>query len=226
MIKAAIETDAEEETAATSRATAWPSKHEVFGVPISAVTCDEACHAIIDAAKQRTSAVVSAFSVHALIEAAKPKFIQHAKRFDIITPDGQPVRWALNWLYGAKLQSNVRGSELTWRLCERAAEDGVSIYLYGSSPQTLKSLETNLLAAFPKLKIAGAESPPFRPLSPEEDAAMVERVNSSGAGLMFLGLGCPKQDHFAAEHVDRILRSPTLCRCGIRFSCRNQGNGA
>jgi exopolysaccharide biosynthesis WecB/TagA/CpsF family protein len=214
MIQAVSETNAAddsfEESSASSRPMSWPSKHEVFGVPISAVTCDQACDSILDAAKQHTSAVVSAFSVHALIEAAKPKFVQHAKRFDIITPDGQPVRWALNLLYNAKLQTNVRGSELTWRLCERAADEGVSIYLYGSSPQTLKALETNLLAAFPKLKIAGAESPPFRPLSPEEDAAMVERVNSSGAGLMFLGLGCPKQDLFAAEHVDRI-RAVQLC---------------
>src|SRR5262249_23599663 len=80
-----------------------------------------------------------------------------------------------------------------------------SIYLYGSSPATLSALKANLLRAFPDLEIAGVESPPFRPLTAEEDAQMVDRVNASGAGLMFIGLGCPKQDYFAAEHADRIL---------------------
>jgi len=120
------------------------------------------------------------------------------------------VRWALHWLYGTKLKSTVQGYELMWQLCERAATSGVSIYLYGSSEQTLAALSANLQQAFPGLIIAGVESPPFRPLTPEEDAAMVERVNASGAGLVFIGLGCPKQDHFAAEHVDQI-RGVQLC---------------
>ena len=189
----------------------WPAKRDLFGVAVSSVTCEQACVAIMEAARSNAAAVVSAFSVHALIEAAtRPKLAMHANRFAIITPDGQPVRWALNWLHGAGLQRNVRGSELMWRLCERAAAEGVSIYLYGSSPATLAALRANLSTAFPTLRVAGAESPPFRPLTAEEDAAMVARVNDSGAGLMFLGLGCPKQDYFAAEHADRI-RAVQLC---------------
>ena len=154
---------------------------------------------------------MSAFSVHALVEAVTTAELKvEANRFAVITPDGQPVRWALNWLHGTGLRHNVRGSELMWRLCDGAAEQGISIYLYGSSPTTLAALQANLLRAFPALEIAGAESPPFRLLSAEEDAEMVRRVNASGAGLMFLGLGCPKQDYFAAEHVDRI-RAIQLC---------------
>jgi N-acetylglucosaminyldiphosphoundecaprenol N-acetyl-beta-D-mannosaminyltransferase len=183
----------------------WPNKFNLFGVNVSAVSCDEACDAIITAAHRRASGVVSAFDVHALVEASTEKELTaHVNNFGIIVPDGQPVRWALNWLHGANLQRNVRGSELMWRLCERAAEEDVSVYLYGSSSETLRKLEANLLEAFPGLTIAGAESPPFRPLTAEEDAAMIERVNSSGAGLMFVGLGCPKQDYFAAEHAQRI----------------------
>jgi exopolysaccharide biosynthesis WecB/TagA/CpsF family protein len=130
---------------------------------------------------------------------------EHTNRFAIITPDGQPVRWALNWLHKTRLKDTVQGYELMLALCERASRQGVSIYLYGSSPATLAALEANLREAFPELEIAGAESPPFRPLTPEEDAEMVARVNVSGAGLMFLGLGCPKQDYFAGEHADRIV---------------------
>ena len=192
-------------TMLSQTAVTWPPKHDVFGVRVSAVTCDEACDAMLSAARQREPAVVSAFAVHALVEASMaPDLAKKANRFAIITPDGQPVRWALNWLHGAGLKRTLQGYELMWRLCQRAADEGVSIYLYGSSSETLAALAANLLRAFPALQIAGLESPPFRPLSAEEDAAMVRRVNASGAGLMFLGLGCPKQDYFAAEHADRI----------------------
>jgi len=184
----------------------WPPKHDLFGVRISAVTCETAAHTILDAARQRVPAVVSAFAVHALVEAsASADLAAKANRFAIITPDGQPVRWALNWLHGARQANTVQGYELMLALCELAAAEGVSIYLYGSSPATLAALEANLTRQFPGLTIAGVESPPFRSLTPEEDADMVERVNASGAGLMFVGLGCPKQDHFAAEHADRIV---------------------
>lgn len=199
----------------TTPAVRWPPKYDLFGVPVSAVTCDEAAEAVLSAARQGTAAGVGAFSVHALIEAAKPRFVDQASRLAMITPDGQPVRWALNWLHGVGLKSNVRGSELMWHSCRRAAETGMPIYLYGGTPQTLAALQANLLDAFPDLQIAGAEAPPFRPLSPGEDADMVERVNASGAGLMFVGLGSPKQDHFVVEHLDRI--QPVQLAVGAAF---------
>jgi len=163
------------------------------------------------AARIRTPAAVSAFAVHALIEAASsPELRDKVNRFAAITPDGQPVRWALRWLHGQRLPSTVQGYELVQRLCARAADAGVSIYLYGSSEDTLSALTENLKQACPGLIVAGVESPPFRPLTLEEDAAMVERINASGAGLVFVGLGCPKQDHFAADHLDRI-RGVQIC---------------
>jgi len=93
---------------------------------------------------------------------------------------------------------------LTLRLCERAAAEGVSIYLYGGSPDVVEKLQSRLKQDIPGLQIAGYESPPFRELTTDEDAEMVERVNASGAGLMFIGLGCPKQDLFAYEHRDKV----------------------
>ena len=183
----------------------WPKKRDLFGVQISPVTYDGACDVILLAAEKRQSAAVSAFSVHSLIEAAtKPELADKVNRFAMIAPDGQPVRWALNWLHGAQLKDRVYGPRLTWELCRRAADKGISIYLYGSLPETLDKLTKNLVHQFPNLIIAGSESPPFRKLTDEENAAMVERVNASGAGLMFIGLGCPKQDYFAAEHTGRI----------------------
>jgi N-acetylglucosaminyldiphosphoundecaprenol N-acetyl-beta-D-mannosaminyltransferase len=190
---------------------AWPMKRDLFGVQITAAGHDEVCDAIMATAQRRMSAAVSAFAVHALIEAATSRELgDKVNRFAAITPDGQPVRWALRWLYGDRLNSTVQGYELMQRLCERAAASGVSIYLYGSAEGTLAALKMNLEDAFPSLKIAGIESPPFRPLTAEEDTTMVERINASGAGIVFVGLGCPKQDHFAADHLDRIHADATL----------------
>lgn len=192
-------------------ATEWPKKHDVFGVQITASDHEALCDAIMSAASRRNSAAVSAFAVHALVEACTSRELAaKVNRFAAVSADGQPVRWALHWLYGEKLKSTVQGYELMMQLCERAAKSGVSIYLYGSSEETLAALKTNLESAYPGLIVAGVESPPFRPLTAEEDAEMVERVNASGAGLVFIGLGCPKQDHFAAEHVDRI-QAVQLC---------------
>jgi exopolysaccharide biosynthesis WecB/TagA/CpsF family protein len=96
------------------------------------------------------------------------------------------------------------------RLCRAAAKEGVSIYLYGSSPEVLELLSANLKNECPGLVIAGAESPPFRPLSKDEARAAIQRINDSGAGLVFIGLGCPRQDWFAFEHKHEI-RGVQLC---------------
>jgi exopolysaccharide biosynthesis WecB/TagA/CpsF family protein len=130
--------------------------------------------------------------------------------FDIIAPDGQPVRWALNKFHKANLNDRVYGPELTIRLCGAAAEAGVPIYLYGSSPEVIELLSTNLIAKYPTLQIVGKESPPFRALTPEEDLEVIDRINASGAGLVFLGTGCPKQELFAYNHRESI-KGVQLC---------------
>ena len=91
-----------------------------------------------------------------------------------------------------------------WRYCQQAASTGTSVFLLGSTEATLHALEQRLKAAFPQLRIAGLLSPPFRALTPAEDADLVERVNASGAGVVFVSLGCPKQERWMAEHRGRI----------------------
>lgn len=186
-------------------AVAWPRKVPVFGVNVSITTYEEATEAIIAAAQARRSAVVSCHAVHALITASDDPQLRHqVNTFEMITPDGQPVRWALNRLYGAGLTERVYGPELTLRVCHRAAEEGIPIYLYGGTEHVLELLRTNLIARFPGLRIVGAESPPFRPLTAQEDRDVVRRVRDSGARLVFIGLGAPKQDVFAYEHREEF----------------------
>ncbi len=186
--------------------TNWPRKYDIFGVGISATTYAEATETILRAAEERVGAVVSAHAVHALVTFSSSQELRDkANTFEMITPDGQPVRWALNRLHATRLTDRVYGPNLTLYLCAAAAERGVPIYLYGGANEDiLEKLKTSLLARFPKLKIAGAFSPPFRALTEEESDILVDEVNSSGAGIFFIGLGCPKQDEFAYAFRDRM----------------------
>jgi len=196
--------------AAVSKFT-WPERYDLFGVQVSATNYQEMVDVITRAAKRRHSAVVSLHAVHAIVQSSRnPSLREKVNRFDAIAPDGQPVRWALNHLYRTQLTDRVYGPELMLQLCARAAQEAIPIYLYGSTPHVIELLRQKLPARFPGLRIAGAESPPFRPLTAEEDAEVVRRINSSGAGIVFIGLGCPKQDHFAADHAERI-RAVQIC---------------
>lgn len=184
---------------------AWPRKVDLFGVKVSPTTYTEVVNATIAAATHGQPAIISCHAVHAIVTASNaPDLRDKVNHFDVVTPDGQPVRWALNLLHGAKLRERVYGPELMLRLCQSAAGQGLGIYLYGGTPSSLTRLQSSLLTRFPELKIVGSESPPFRALTAEEDNDVIKRVNDSGAALLFIGLGCPKQDHFAADHRQSI----------------------
>jgi exopolysaccharide biosynthesis WecB/TagA/CpsF family protein len=183
----------------------FPQKYDVFGVGISATTYDAAQEAVLAAARERRSATVTHISSHGLCMAARdPHFREVINSFDLAAPDGQPVRWTLKWFHKRRLPDRCYGPELMIRLCRAAAKEGVSIYLYGSSEEVLDLLCKNLRRQCPGLIIAGAESPPFRALSEEESDEAAARINDSGAGLVFIGLGCPRQDVFAAGSKHKV----------------------
>lgn len=177
---------------------------EVLGSRIDALTWDDALSSISRWAKTRQSRYVCLCNVHGVVAAiAKTGLRKAINGADLATPDGKPVAVALA-LQGFRGQPRISGSELMWKCCERAAESGVSIFLYGSTSENLSVLIEALKASFPNLKIAGAYAPPFRQLSDEEDADVVRIINDSGAGLVFVGLGCPKQELWMANHKGLI----------------------
>ena len=105
--------------------TTWPAKYDVFGVHVSATTYDELVPRLIAAAKQRESVIVDFMPVHGLVTAATDlPFRQMMNQFDVVAPDGQPVRWALNYFHKTGLEDRVYGPELTWRVCRAAADAG------------------------------------------------------------------------------------------------------
>jgi len=175
-------------------------KRNVVGILIDAVDYEHAVHVILQAARDRRAAAVSALAVHGLMTGVldhEQKF--RLNRFDLLVPDGQPVRWALNWLYRTGLSDRVYGPNLTHRLCECAAKEGLPIYFYGSTPEILAALRRSLENEYPGIAIAGMEPSKFRCLTPLEKQELTARISSSGASLLFVGLGCPRQEVFAYE---------------------------
>lgn len=172
----------------------------VLGAPIDCLTASEAVTRISAWARRRESRYVCICNVHSVVTASRePAFRAVVEQADMATPDGAPVAWMLRRL-GHVGQRRVCGPDLMLDYCAQAARQGESIYLYGSTPATLAALQTSLEARFQGLRIAGAESPPFRPMTAEEDAAAVSRINASGAGSVWVSLGCPKQEQWMAAH--------------------------
>lgn len=175
-------------------------KKNVLGVLVDAVDYEAAISFVFECARQKRGAMISALAVHGVMTGVlDPEHKFRLNGFDLLVPDGQPVRWVMNWLYGTKLPDRVYGPELTRRICERAASEGTSIYLYGSTKPVVTSLAESLTKMFPGIKIVGIEPSAFRELSADEKAALQQRIRSSGASIVFVGLGCPRQEIFTYE---------------------------
>ena len=180
-------------------------KRNVVGILVDAVDYETALDFIFRAARERRGATISALAVHGVMTGVLDR--EHKFRlnhFDLLVPDGQPVRWVLNLLYGTKLSDRVYGPNLTLKTCERAAAEGESLYLYGSTQEILSTLIRSLEQRFPGIKIAGAEPSKFRRLKPEEKTELAERIRASGASITLVGLGCPRQETFAYEFRDAL----------------------
>ena len=176
----------------------------VIGVPIDVLGWDDAVARIAAWAGQRVSRVVCICNVHSVVTARQdPAFALALAQADLATPDGAPVAWMLRRLGHAR-QARINGPDLMWRCCADAAARGTSVYLYGGTVEVSARLQQRLRAAFPALRIAGVASPPFRELSADEDAAAVAAINASGAGVVWVSLGCPKQELWMHAHRGRV----------------------
>ncbi|WP_375740593.1 WecB/TagA/CpsF family glycosyltransferase [Pseudomonas boanensis] len=176
----------------------------VIGAPIDSLSWSQVLTCLAIWAAARESRYVCICNVHSVVTAHHNQdFAKVIREADMATPDGSPVAWLMRRM-GVSRQERINGPDLMWQYCAEAAQRGESIYLYGGMPQTLEILQRKLLEQFPGLTIAGACSPPFRPLTTEEDAAVVDAINASGAGTVWVSLGCPKQEQWMAEHCGRI----------------------
>jgi N-acetylglucosaminyldiphosphoundecaprenol N-acetyl-beta-D-mannosaminyltransferase len=182
----------------------------ILGVRISAVDYEAAVEQVAAAAHQRLPLGVAALAVHGVMTGVLDRI--HRSRLnhlDLLVPDGQPVRWALRWLYGVRLPDRVYGPTLMLKVCARAAAEGLPIYLYGSRPEVIKALCENLTSRFPRLVIGGAQASLFRRTTTTEKREITQRILASGAAITFVGLGCPRQEVWTYEYRD-VLSMPVL----------------
>ncbi|MPZ25342.1 MAG: WecB/TagA/CpsF family glycosyltransferase [Micromonosporaceae bacterium] len=191
-------------------------KRSVLGVLVDVVDYQAATERVLAAARDRRPLALTALAVHGVMTGvADPAHGARLNAFDLATPDGQPVRWALNLLHGAGLAERVYGPTLTLRVLAECAAEGLPVYLYGSTEATLDRLVANLRERFPGLRIAGREASKFRAAQPGEETAIADRIRASGARLVLVGLGCPRQEIFA--YAMRPLLDAPLLAVGAAF---------
>ena len=176
----------------------------VLDTHIDAISWEDVLSRIVSWAAYRQSRYVTLCNVHSVVTASRyGDFNKALAQADLTLPDGAPVAWTLR-REGFPEQQRICGPDLTWRYLAVAEKIGQSVFFYGSTETTLAKLLARVQTEFPKLRVAGAISPPYRELTAEEDQAHVDLINRSGAQVVFVGLGCPKQEAWMAAHRGRI----------------------
>ncbi|MGH8935435.1 MAG: WecB/TagA/CpsF family glycosyltransferase [Acidimicrobiia bacterium] len=189
---------------------------DVLGVGISAITMSMAVDQIgrwIESGQQHYVCVTG---VHGVMESqSDPELLRIHNRSGLTTPDGMPMVWASRWA-GAGQVERVYGPDLMLEVCDRAAELGWTSYFYGGREGVPEMLALRLSERFPGLKVVGTHSPPFRPLSEDEDRMLVEHINRADPDILWVGLSTPKQERWMASHLDRV-RARVLIGVGAAF---------
>ena len=192
-----------------------PPKSPVVGTPVSLTDYDEVIAALGHPPEDR-GATVAVCNVHSVMSARRDEMLARAiSTADIATPDGVPVVWALRWTTDHGDQERVYGPELMRRALLDAG-GGLHHYLYGSTPETLEVLQRRIGEFAPDADVVGAESPPFRQLTDDEEAEALDRIRSSGANVVWVGLGMPKQELWMDAVAPR-LPGITLVGVGAAF---------
>jgi N-acetylglucosaminyldiphosphoundecaprenol N-acetyl-beta-D-mannosaminyltransferase len=175
-----------------------------LGMRVDGTSYGEAADAILERAALGEGGRVCVATVHMVMEAFDdPRFRRIVNGSELVTPDGMPLVFGLRAL-GVPGAARVYGPALMGLLCRRAEAAGVPVGFYGGRPEVREELVRRTALRFPRLRIAFSASPPFRPLRPEEERAAVEAIEESGARLLFVGLGCPKQERWMAAHRESL----------------------
>ena len=185
-----------------------PGWGQVIGLPVSVGTMASVTRDIVSLGRRGAGGHVCVANVHMLVEARRdPALREVLERASLVVSDGMPLAWQLR-RHGFAQAQQVRGPELMVEVCEAAAAERVPVYFYGGDRALMAQLESTLQQRVPALQIAGMESAPMLPRQPEVDPATAARIRASGAGVVFVGLGCPKQEFWMAAyrpHLPAVL---------------------
>lgn len=192
------------------------SRVNVLGVGISITSMADALSCIATWVEAEYASYACVTGVHGVMESQRDPGLLHIhNNADLVVPDGLPMVWC-GRLAGAKEIRQVRGIDLTLAILGIAEQREWPVFFYGGAEGTPELLVERLTSRLPKLLVAGTVSPPFRPLSQQEDTDIVSQINESGARIVLVGLSTPKQERWMAEHVGRI-RSNAMIGVGAAF---------
>lgn len=185
-------------------------KRNIVGVLVDDASMATATRIVIEAARRGGSFALSAMAVHGVMEGVlDPTHLYRLNNLELVVADGQPVRWALNHLHSVGLRQRVYGPSLTIEVIARAEQEKMPVYFYGSTTDVLALLSERLKQRFPSLIVAGTSPSTFGRITPEAADRIGEKIRQSGAQIVFVGLGCPRQEVWAYEFRDR-LKVPIL----------------
>jgi len=180
-------------------------KKSLFNVRYSITDYDKASDLIIEKGLQKQSFGVSALAVHGLIETVRCKTFQNkVARLDMVVPDGQPIKWALNHFCNAGLKDRVAGPILTTYVLQKADKLHLRVYLYGSTSSTLQKLRNHFNEKYPGITICGTHTDRFREATDKEDEEDIIKINTSKPHIVLVGRGCPRQEKWVANHLRKI----------------------
>jgi N-acetylglucosaminyldiphosphoundecaprenol N-acetyl-beta-D-mannosaminyltransferase len=153
---------------------------------------------------------------HAIMDYRRdPDLLRIANEAGMVTPDGMAIVWLLR-LMGHRDVERVYGPDLMLAVCQRSLQTGWQHFFYGGGPGVAQDLARRLKERFPELAVAGTYTPPFRPLTPDEDRAVIEQIRASGADIVWVGISTPKQERWMADHVGKV-GAPVLIGVGAAF---------
>ena len=191
-------------------------KVNVLGVEVSAITMALALRTIDEWIVRRTPHYVCVTGVHGIMESQNDETLRRIHNSaGLVTPDGMPLVW-LSHLKGFRHVERVYGPDLMLAVCEHSVKQGYKHFFYGGAPGVADTLALKLQSRFPSLKVSGLYSPPFRPLTAEEDQMVVEQINTTNADIVWVGISTPKQERWMAEHVGQ-LHASVLIGVGAAF---------
>jgi len=176
----------------------------VVSLNVNVFNYESAIEQIIAMVNAGVGGYVCMSTVHMILESYDdPEYGAKVNAANMVVPDGMPVVW-MQKLQGAREPGRVRANDLMMRLCEYAENNDLSVGFYGGRQEVIEAILERANINYPKLRIAYAYSPPFRPLTESEDMAVTEEINQKGPDILFMGLGCPKQENWMSAHKDRL----------------------
>lgn len=176
----------------------------ILGMAVDTTSYEAACQMIMHWQGHHESRMVCCANVHMIMLAYdRPDFKALLNAADLVTPDGMPLVWMLR-LMGFPQQSRVYGPTLTVKLLPFLEKAGVPVGFVGSTPSVLAQLQQRIKEMHPDIRVVYAHSPPFHPLKMHENQAIINQINQSGARVLFVGLGCPKQEMWMHENLGKV----------------------